>query len=121
MIARTFREVQAQTGRERAEPAGQKERLEARLAELKRAIGRLARSDGDDDREFTSLAQQDGARRPRRDSWNRGARLASNDAYENHVAHATIRDQFTGVGGCCSWPAGPVRGAGGGAAVRAVG
>jgi len=47
VIARTFREVQVQAGQRRAELAGQKERLEARLAELKRAIGRLARSDGD--------------------------------------------------------------------------
>jgi len=46
VVARTFREVQAQVGQERAELAGQKERLEARLAELKRAIGRLARSEG---------------------------------------------------------------------------
>ena len=45
MIARTFREVQAQTGQQRSELAGQKERLEPRLAELKRAVGRLARSD----------------------------------------------------------------------------
>jgi len=48
VVARTFREVQAQVGQERAELAGQRERLEARLAELKRAIGRLARSDGND-------------------------------------------------------------------------
>jgi len=47
VIARTFREVAVQTGQQRAELAGQKERLEARLAELKRSIGRLARSDGD--------------------------------------------------------------------------
>ena len=47
LIARTFREVQDQAGRERVELAGQKERLEARLAELKRAIGRLATSEGD--------------------------------------------------------------------------
>ncbi len=49
MVARTFRQVQAQVGQQRAELAGQKERLEDRLAELKRAIGRLARSDGNDD------------------------------------------------------------------------
>jgi predicted nuclease with TOPRIM domain len=48
VIARTFREVQVQAGQQRAELAGQKERLEARLAELKRVIGRLARSDGND-------------------------------------------------------------------------
>jgi predicted nuclease with TOPRIM domain len=48
MVARTFREVEAQADHQRAEMAGQKERLEARLAELKRAIGRLARSDGHD-------------------------------------------------------------------------
>ena len=48
MIARTFRDVQVQAGQERTELQGQKERLEARLVELKRAIGRLARSDGDD-------------------------------------------------------------------------
>ena len=46
MIARTFREAQVQTGERRAELTGQKERLEARLADLKRNIGRLARSDG---------------------------------------------------------------------------
>ena len=49
LIARTFREVQDQAGRERAELAGQKERLEARLAELRRAIGRLAWSDDGND------------------------------------------------------------------------
>jgi hypothetical protein len=48
LIARTFREVQAQAEGQRADLAGQNERLEARLAELKRAIGRLARSDGND-------------------------------------------------------------------------
>jgi hypothetical protein len=47
VIARTFREVQAQAADQRADLAGQKERLEARLAELKRAIGRLARSGKD--------------------------------------------------------------------------
>ena len=35
------------SGQPRAELAGQKERLEARLAQLKRSIGRLARSEGD--------------------------------------------------------------------------
>jgi site-specific DNA recombinase len=48
LIARTFREVQAQAEGQRKDLAGQKERLEARQAELKRAIGRLARSDGND-------------------------------------------------------------------------
>jgi len=48
LIARTFREVQAQAESQRADLAGQRDRLEARLAELKRAIGRLARSDGND-------------------------------------------------------------------------
>jgi len=48
VIARTFREVLAQAEGQREDLAGQKERLEARLAELKRAIGRLARSDGND-------------------------------------------------------------------------
>jgi len=46
MIARTFREAQTQTGQRRTELTGQKERLEARLADLKRTIGRLAQSDG---------------------------------------------------------------------------
>lgn len=41
-----FREARVQTGQRRAELTGQKERLEARLADLKRTIGRLARSDG---------------------------------------------------------------------------
>ena len=49
MVARTFREVEAQVGQQRADLAGQQERLDARLAELKRAIGRLARSDGNGD------------------------------------------------------------------------
>jgi site-specific DNA recombinase len=49
VVARTFREVQVQAEQEREELAGQKERLAARLAELKRAIGRLARCDGNDD------------------------------------------------------------------------
>ena len=48
VIARTFREVQARAGEEKAELVGRKDRLEARLAELRRAIGRLARSDGSD-------------------------------------------------------------------------
>jgi len=47
LVARTFREVQAQAESQREDLAGQKERLEARLAELKRAIGRLARSGKD--------------------------------------------------------------------------
>ena len=57
LIARTFREVQAQAEGERADLAGQKERLEARLAELKRAIGRLARSDGNDGALATELGK----------------------------------------------------------------
>jgi hypothetical protein len=62
LVARTFREVQAQAGSQRADLAGQKERLEARLAELKRAIGRLARSDGNDGlvAELTKLNEEYG-------------------------------------------------------------
>ena len=48
LVARTFREMQAQAEGQREDLAGQKERLEAKLAELKRTIGRLARSDGND-------------------------------------------------------------------------
>jgi hypothetical protein len=48
VIARTYREVQVQAGRERAELAGQKERLEARLAELKRMIRDLVQAGGND-------------------------------------------------------------------------
>ncbi|MBI5724822.1 MAG: recombinase family protein [Planctomycetes bacterium] len=48
MIAKTFRQVQAQSSRERDELAGQKKRLETRLEELKRAVGRLAKSDTKD-------------------------------------------------------------------------
>jgi site-specific DNA recombinase len=57
LIARTFREVQAQAGSQRADLAGQRERLEARLAELKRAIGRLARSEGNDGALATELGK----------------------------------------------------------------
>ncbi len=46
VIARTFREAQTLTGQRRAEMTGQKERLEARLAELQERIGRLAQSNG---------------------------------------------------------------------------
>jgi site-specific DNA recombinase len=62
LIARTFREVQAQAESQRADLAGQKERLEARLADLKRAIGRLARSDGNDGlvAELTKLNEEYG-------------------------------------------------------------
>lgn len=45
MIAKTFRQVQAQSEHEREELADQKKRLESRLEELKRAVGRLAKSD----------------------------------------------------------------------------
>ena len=48
MIARTFRETQAKPGRERIELAGQRARLQTRLAEMKKAIGRLARAGGND-------------------------------------------------------------------------
>ncbi|MBI5725836.1 MAG: recombinase family protein [Planctomycetes bacterium] len=48
MIAKTFRQVQAQSDREREELDGQKKRLETRLEELKRAVGRLAKSDTKD-------------------------------------------------------------------------
>ena len=48
VIARTFREVQVQAGGERAELAGQQERLEARLAELKRMIRDLVQAGGND-------------------------------------------------------------------------
>jgi site-specific DNA recombinase len=57
MIARTFREVQAQVGQERVDLAGQKERLEARLADLKRTIGRLAQSDDHDGALAAELAK----------------------------------------------------------------
>jgi len=62
LVARTFREVQAQAESQRADLAGQKERLEGRLAELKRAIGRLARSDGNDGlvAELTKLNEEYG-------------------------------------------------------------
>ena len=55
MVARTFREVQDQTGQRRGELAAQRERLEARLVELKKAIGRLARADGHDGAVVTEL------------------------------------------------------------------
>ena len=57
MIARTFREVQAQRGPQRVELAGQKERLEAQMAELKRDIGCLAGSKGNDETLATELAK----------------------------------------------------------------
>ena len=57
LIARTFREVQVQAVQERTELQGQRERLETRLVELKRAIGRLARSDGDDGALAAELAK----------------------------------------------------------------
>jgi site-specific DNA recombinase len=57
LIARTFREVQAHAEGQRADLAGQRERLEGRLAELKRAIGRLARSDGNDGALATELGK----------------------------------------------------------------
>ena len=46
MIARTFREVQAQAGHQHAELVGQEKRLKTRLVQLKQAIVRLAQSDG---------------------------------------------------------------------------
>ncbi len=57
MIARTLREVQVQAGKERTEMEGQEQRLETRLAELKRAVGRLARSDGKDGALAAELAK----------------------------------------------------------------
>jgi len=62
LVARTFREVQAQAESQRADLAGQKERLEAKLAELKRNIGRLARSgkDGSLVAELTKLNEEYG-------------------------------------------------------------
>jgi len=48
LVAGTFRQVQVQVAKQREELAGQKDRLEARLADLKRAVGRLARSGADD-------------------------------------------------------------------------
>jgi site-specific DNA recombinase len=57
MIARTFREARVQTVQRRAELTSQKERLEARLADLKRAIGRLARSDGSGGETAAELAR----------------------------------------------------------------
>ena len=57
LIARTFREVQVQAVQGRTELQGQKERLEARQAELKRAISRLARSDGNDGALAAELAK----------------------------------------------------------------
>ena len=48
LVAGTFRQVQAQADKQREELAGQRDRLEARLADLKRAVGRLARSGADD-------------------------------------------------------------------------